>query len=49
MNFMARLVQGHGFTPMSPERARENADKRRSLGYRNLYPAFVEKGDGSST
>ncbi len=43
MNFMCRLVQGHGFTPMSTERAAENARNRQKLGYRNLYPHFVEK------
>lgn len=46
MNFMCRLVQGHGFTPMSPELAAENARKRIELGYRNLYPAFAEDGEG---
>lgn len=43
MSFMNRIVEGHGFIPMSPERARANAEKRRELGYRNLYPAFAEK------
>lgn len=43
MNFMCRLVQGHGFIPMSPEKARENAEKRVEKGYRNLYPEFVKK------
>lgn len=45
MNFMARLVQGHGFIPMSEERARENARNRREKGYRNLYPALAERPD----
>ena len=44
MNFMCRLVQGYGFTPMSPEKARENAESRKKLGYRNLYPKFAGKG-----
>jgi uncharacterized peroxidase-related enzyme len=45
MNFMARLVQGYGFTPMTPERARVQAENRRKLGYRDLYPALAAKGD----
>ena len=44
MNFMCRLVQGYGFTPMSPEKARENAESRKKLGYRNLYPKFAGRG-----
>ena len=43
MNFMCRLVQGHGFIPMSPEKAKVNAEKRVEKGYRNLYPEFVNK------
>jgi uncharacterized peroxidase-related enzyme len=43
MSFMNRLVEGHGFVPMSRERARENAEKRVKLGYVNLYPEFAEK------
>ena len=42
MNFMCRLVQGYGFTPMSSEKAGENAANRKKLGYRNLYPKFAE-------
>ncbi len=45
MSFMNRLVEGFGFTPMSKERARENAAKRVKLGYVNLYPEFAEKKD----
>ncbi len=41
MNFMCRLVQGYGFTPMSAGKARENAESRKKLGYRNLYPKFA--------
>jgi uncharacterized peroxidase-related enzyme len=41
MNFMCRLVEGYGFTPMSRERARERAEKRARLGYVNLYPSFA--------
>ncbi len=43
MNFMCRLVQGYGFTPMSPEAAETNARNRKKLGYRNLYPQFAER------
>ncbi len=46
MNFMCRLVEGHGFTPMDAGRARENAEDRKRLGYENLYPALAdEDGD----
>ena len=44
MNFMCRLVQGYGFTPMSSRKARQNAESRKKLGYRNLYPKFAGKG-----
>ena len=48
MNFMCRLVEGHGFTPMDTDRARENAENRVRLGYNDLYPAFAdEDGDGA--
>ena len=43
MSFMNRLVEGFGFTPMSKEKARENAKKRVEMGYVNLYPEFREK------
>ena len=43
MCFMQRIVEGHGFTPMSPEVARRNAKKRAELGYVNLYPEFREQ------
>ncbi len=38
--FMQRLVEGHGFTPMSREVAAEHAQRRVERGYVNLYPAF---------
>lgn len=38
--FMQRLVEGHGFTPMSPEVAADRAKERLERGYVNLYPAF---------
>jgi AhpD family alkylhydroperoxidase len=41
MTFMARIVTGYGFTPMSPEKAKANAEKRAKLGYVNLYPKFA--------
>jgi len=40
--FMQRLVEGHGFKPMTREVAAEHAKKRVELGYVNLYPAFRE-------
>jgi uncharacterized peroxidase-related enzyme len=40
--FMQRLVEGHGFVPMSPEAAAERAKRRLELGYVNLYPALRE-------
>ena len=46
MTFMGRIVTGYGFTPMSPERARENAEKRAKLGYVNLYPSLADKKPG---
>jgi uncharacterized peroxidase-related enzyme len=41
--FMQRLVEGHGFVPMSGERAAEQAARRIKLGYVNLYPAFRQQ------
>lgn len=41
--FMQRLVEGHGFTPLSRETAIKHAKKRVELGYVNLYPAFRAK------
>lgn len=38
MNFMARLVQGHGFVPMTQERAKAQAAERMARGYKDLYP-----------
>jgi uncharacterized peroxidase-related enzyme len=43
MNFMVRLVQGHGFVPMDAARAGESAKKRVKVGYVDLYPAFAGK------
>jgi uncharacterized peroxidase-related enzyme len=47
MNFMCRMVEGYGFTPMSLERARVQAAKRAKVGYVNLYPAFAEKDEAT--
>jgi uncharacterized peroxidase-related enzyme len=38
--FMQRLVEGHGFTPLSKEVAIKHAKRRVERGYVNLYPAF---------
>ena len=43
MHFMSRLIFGHGFVPMTRERARANAAARREKGYVGLYPAFAEE------
>ena len=45
MSFMNRVVEGYGFIPMDPQRARNNARERVKLGYRNLYPKFAEDED----
>lgn len=41
--FMQRLVEGHGFVPMSRELAARRARQRLQHGYVNLYPAFREQ------
>jgi len=38
--FMQRLVEGFGFTPLTPEMAAKRAQRRIELGYVNLYSAF---------
>ncbi len=38
--FMQRLVQGHGFVPLSQEEAARRAADRTRLGYVNLFPQF---------
>jgi len=40
--FMQRLVEGHGFTPLTREVAAKHAKRRVERGYVNLYPAFRE-------
>ena len=41
--FMQRLVEGHGFIPLSKEVAVSHAKKRIEHGYVNLYSAFRKK------
>ena len=48
MCFMQRLVEGHGFIPISPEVAKKHARKRVELGYVNLYPAFAKGRNATS-
>ena len=43
MTFMSRIIHGHGFTPMTPERARANAEHRAEVGYVALYPSLDKK------
>jgi hypothetical protein len=38
MIFMSRIIQGYGFTPMTPERAKASAEHRATVGYVALYP-----------
>ena len=38
MTFMTRIIHGHGFTPMTPERAKASAEHRAKVGYVDLYP-----------
>jgi AhpD family alkylhydroperoxidase len=41
--FMQRLVEGHGFVPMSRDAAADRAREHLGRGYVNLYPAFREQ------
>jgi len=43
MSFMQRLTAGHGFVPMTKEKAKERAEKRVKLGYVNLYPKLAKR------
>jgi uncharacterized peroxidase-related enzyme len=43
MSFMNKLVEGYGFIPMSPERAKADGKLRVAKGYQNKYPEFAEK------
>ena len=40
---LRQTLEGHGFTPWSPEKAKERAEKRVELGYVKLYPAFADR------
>jgi uncharacterized peroxidase-related enzyme len=44
MTFMSRIIHGHGFTPMTPEKAKANAEHRAKVGYVALYPSLEKKG-----
>ena len=46
MNFMCRLVEEYGFVPKDAVRARNHAENRERLGYKNLCPAFADEADG---
>lgn len=43
MTFMSRIIFGHGFIPMSPERAKSQAEHRAKVGYVALYPKLDGK------
>jgi len=43
MTFMTRIIHGHGFTPMTPERAKASAENRAKVGYVDLYPGLGGK------
>ena len=43
MTFMSKIIHGHGFIPMSPERAKVNAEHRAKTGYVGLYPKLGKK------
>ena len=38
MTFMSKIIHGHGFIPMTPEKAKANAEHRAKVGYVDLYP-----------
>jgi uncharacterized peroxidase-related enzyme len=42
--FMHRLIAAYGFKPLSREAAAKKAQKRKELGYVNLYPSFAQAG-----
>ena len=43
MTFMSRIIFGHGFVPMTPERAKTSAEHRAKVGYVALYPSLEKK------
>ncbi len=42
MTFMSKIIHGHGFIPMSPERAKASAEHRAKAGYVGLYPKLAQ-------
>ncbi|MBM3344286.1 MAG: peroxidase [Betaproteobacteria bacterium] len=42
MTFMSKIIHGHGFTPMSSERAKASAEHRAQVGYVALYPRLTK-------
>jgi hypothetical protein len=43
MTFMSKIIHGHGFIPMSPERAKAHAEQRAKAGYVALYPQLAKR------
>jgi len=43
MTFMSKIIHGHGFAPMSPERAKAGAEHRAKVGYVALYPQLAKE------
>ena len=43
MTFMSKIIHGHGFVPMTPEKAKANAEHRARVGYVALYPKLEGK------
>lgn len=43
MTFMSKIIHGHGFIPMTPERAKANAEHRAKVGYVALYPKLEKQ------
>ncbi len=43
VSFMARINEGHGFTPYTREHAKERAQDRLNKGYVNMYDALAEE------
>lgn len=43
MTFMSKIIHGHGFIPMNPEQAKQNAEHRAKVGYVALYPSLDKK------
>ena len=43
MTFMSKIIHGHGFVPMSAERAKAHAEQRAKAGYVGLYPQLAKE------